>query len=156
MSHSITLKPAAFFYFYFSGNGCRQPEPMSWPLTDNPSRSYLEEFFAVNTIKNIDSGEIVGWEYEGNYISFDPQDMVATGHGGWAAGRRSQGDRGSRNVGLWFIDEQKGGQTYDGTESFHMNTVYLTNDDITVEVFRPDQVTYFENGTHPTPVHRYK
>ena len=131
-------------------------EPMSWPLTDNLPPSYLEDFFAVNTIKDIDSGEIVGWEYEGNYISFNPQGMVATGHGGWAAGRRSQGDRGSGNAGLWFIDEQKGGQTYDGTESFHMNTVYLTNDDITVEVFRPDQVTYFENGTHPTPVHSYK
>ena len=131
-------------------------EPQSWELTDNLPQSYLDEFYAVNTIKDNDSGDIVGWEYEGYYITYDPSGMIATGHGGWSAGRRSIGDRGSGNAGNWFIDEEKGGQTYAGEASFHMNTVHLTNDDIMVEVFQPNQLNHFENGTDPRPAHKYK
>jgi hypothetical protein len=67
-------------------------------------------------------------------------------------------DRGSGNAGLWFMwMSRREGETYEwNLDSFHMNTVHLTNNDITVEVFRPYQVTQFENGATPTPVHRYK
>ena len=131
-------------------------EPRSWELTDNLPQSYLDEYFAINTIKNNETDEIVGWEFDGNYITHDKGGMVATGHGGWAASRRSPGDRGGGNAGLWFIDPEKGGEAYGGSASFHINTVHLTNNGLSVEVFHPSQLPDFENGTTPQPIHLFR
>ena len=131
-------------------------EPLSWELTDNLSRQYLDEFYTVNTIKDNDTEEIIGWEYSGMYITYKPEGMVATGHGGWSAGRRNPGNRGGLNAGSWFVDEAKGGTTYGGQESFHTNTVHLTADDMTVETFHPDQLENFENKGSGQPTHRYR
>jgi len=34
--------------------------------------------------------------------------------------------------------------------------VHLTNDDLTVEAFHPDQLSYFENDSIPAPIHRFR
>ena len=130
--------------------------PTSWSLSDNLGQEYLDGFFSINSLKDNDTGEIVGWEYDGNYISYNPMGMITIGHGGWAAGRREPGGRGGGNAGLWFVDPEKGGDAYGGEESFHLTTVHLTTDDFTVEAFHPDQLENFENGHEPEPIHRFK
>lgn len=131
-------------------------EPASWPLTDNLSQIYLDEFYTVNTLIDIDSGEIVGWEYRGYYTTFDPKGLIAVGHGGWAAGRREPGGRGGGNAGLWYVDSGKGGEFYGGHASFHMTTVHLASDEIMVEAYHPDQLINFENDGEPVPLHRFR
>jgi len=131
-------------------------EPASWPLTDNLSQEYLDNFYAVNSLVDKDNGEIVGWEYDGLYTTYDPKGMIAVGHGGWSAGRRNPGQRGGGNAGLWFVEENKGGTAFGGEESFHLTTIHLTNDDLTVEAFHPDQLHHFENGTLAVPMHRFR
>lgn len=131
-------------------------EPASWKLTDNLTREYLDEFFAVNTLTDNDTGEIAGWEYDGKYMTYDPKGMIAIGHGGWAAGRRDPGHRGGGNAGLWFVDREKGGDSFGGSASFHITTLHLTNDDLTIEAFHPDELANFLNGIDPVPLHRFR
>lgn len=131
-------------------------EPRSWPLTDNLTQEYLDEFYTINTLRSRDNGEIVGWEYDGYYTTYDPEGMIAIGHGGWAAGRRNPGQRGGGNAGLWFVDNDKGGESFGGFESYHINVVELTNDHVTVGAFRPDQLPAFQNGREAEAIHRFR
>lgn len=131
-------------------------EPASWQLTDNLNQEYLDDFYSVNSIMDYDTDEIVGWEYKGHYTTYDPKGMIAIGHGGWAAGRREPGGRGGGNAGLWFVDSGKGGEYFGGEASFHITTLHLTNNALTVEAFHPDQLHHFENGTEPMPLHRFR
>lgn len=130
-------------------------EPNSWELTSNLNQEYLDKYYSVNTLVNTDSGEIVGWEYDGYYTTYDPKGMIAIGHGGWAAGRRNPGDRRGGNAGLWFVDRDNGGDAFGGEDSFHINTVHLSQDRIMVEAFHPDQLSKFQNGDKITPLHRF-
>ncbi len=114
-------------------------EPNTWSLTDNLSQDYLDEFYAIDVLKDEDSGEIVGWTYKGHYITHDPNGFVVQGHGGWAAGRRGIGGRGGGNAGRWFVDEEKGGESFGGSDSFHTTTVILTNGGLTVKAYHPDR-----------------
>lgn len=131
-------------------------EPTSWTLSDNLSSEYLDDFYSINTLNDRDTGEIIGWEYEGNFITYDPEGTIAIGHGGWAAGRREPGGRGGGNAGFWYVDPYNGGEAYGGEASFHMTTIHLTRNDITVEAFHPDELIHFENGTEPKPLHRFR
>jgi hypothetical protein len=130
--------------------------PTSWPLSADLSQEYLDGFFSINSLKDSETGEITGWEYDGHFITYNPEGMIAVGHGGWAAGRREPGGRGGGNAGLWFVDAEKGGEAYGGDDSFHMTTVHLTNDHITVEAFHPDQLPNFESGSDAVPLHRFR
>jgi|GEM_PF-1390714 len=130
-------------------------EPASWRLTSNLSREYLDNFFSVNSLIDEITGEIAGWEYNDQYISYDPDGMIAIGHGGWAAGRREPGGRGGGNAGLWFVDNEKGGDYFGGEESYHINLVTLTNESIQVESYHPDQLVNFENGMAAYPIHKF-
>ena len=131
-------------------------DPHTWDLTENLSQEYLDNFFAVNSLIDNDSDEIVGWEYDGKYITYAPEGTITVGHGGWTAGRRDPGQWGGGNAGLWFVDKGRGGDTFGGSESYHMTTVYLTNDDLTVEAYHPDQLSNFENAIEPIPIHRFR
>lgn len=130
--------------------------PHTWELPDHLDAGYIDRFFTVNTLHDPKTDHIVGWEYEGNYISHAPEGMIAIGHGGWAANRRDPGHRGGGNAGLWFTDPQKGGITFGGEASFHMNTVHLTTAGLMVEAFHPGQLSNFETGATPVPIHRFK
>jgi hypothetical protein len=131
-------------------------EPVSWKLTDNLSQEYLDNFYAVNCLKDNNTGEIVGWEYEGYYSTYDPKGLITVGHGGWAGGRSEPGRRGGGNAGLWYVDSSKGGDSFGGNDSYHINTIHLTNDFLVVESFHPLELTKFEQGTNPIPIHRFK
>jgi len=131
-------------------------DPHTWELTDNLSQEYIDEFYAVNCLIDKDNDEIIGWEYDGNYVTHDYEGMITIGHGGWAAGRRDPGQWGGGNAGLWFVNEEKGGVTFGGEESFHITTVHLTDKDLTVEAFHPEQLSNFENDTNPVPIHRFR
>jgi hypothetical protein len=131
-------------------------QPVSWKLTENLTRDYLDNYFAVNCIKDNDTGEIIGWEYDGNYTTYDPKGMIFLGHGGWAGGRSEAGRRGGGNAGLWYVDNKKGGETFGGDDSFHITTVHLSNDDLIIESFHPNQLPKFENGGNPVPIHKFK
>ncbi|MEX0686962.1 MAG: metallophosphoesterase [Balneolales bacterium] len=131
-------------------------EPTSWESFDGLDEDYLDQYFSVNTINDNETREIIGWEYDGNYITYGEEGMIAMGHGGWAAGRRNPGHRGGGNAGLWFVDDNMGAETFGGKESFHMNTVVLTNDGFTVDAYQPDQLIHFKNGTDPKPIHRFR
>lgn len=130
--------------------------PHTWDLPEHTDDEYKDRFFTVNTLHDMQTDEIAGWEYDGNFISYDPEGMRAIGHGGWAGGRREPGGRGGGNAGLWFVDPQKGGATFGGEESFHINIVYLTPKELKVEAFHPSQLSNFENGIQTTPIHRFK
>jgi len=130
--------------------------PHSWELNDQFDEKYLEENFTVNVLKDVDTDEIVGWEYDGNYIIHNDSGMITIGHGGWAAGRRDPGQWGGGNAGLWFVDESKGGETFGGHESFHMTFVELSNDYMNVEAYHPDELINFQNDTKPVPIHRFR
>ncbi len=114
-------------------------EPNTWSLTDNLSQDYLDQYYAIDVLKDEDSEENVGWAYKGHYITHDPNGFVVQGHGGWAAGRRSIGGRGGGNAGLWFVDEEKGGDSFGGSDSFHTTTVILTEEDLTVKAYHPER-----------------
>lgn len=131
-------------------------EPNTWELTSNLSQEYLDNFYSVNTLVDTESGDIVGWEYDGYYTTYDPEGMIAIGHGGWAAGRRDLGGRGGGNAGLWFVDKERGGDAFGGPESFHITTVELTMDGLTVSSFHPDQLPNFENNQPPEPIHKFR
>ena len=130
--------------------------PHSWGINGQFDKRYLEEYFTVNVLKDVDSHEIVGWEYDGNYITYSEKGTITIGHGGWAAGRRSPGQWGGGNAGLWFVDEKKGGETFGGEESYHMTFIQLTNEELLVEAYHPDQLHNFENNDEPVPIHRFK
>lgn len=129
--------------------------PLSWPLTDNLSEDYLTRFYTVNCIVDKDSDEIVGWEYNGVYATYDPKGMMVRGHGGWAAGRRDVGQRQAGNAGWWFVDPEKGGQVF-GDDSHHMTTVHLSDQALTIESYHPDQLPAFESASDTQPIHRSK
>lgn len=130
-------------------------KPRSWSLTDNLPQEYLDDFYTINVIRDPErDDEIVGWEYMGNFVSHRPDGFIVQGHGGWAAGRRSVGGRGGGNAGLWFVDPEKGGETFGGDESYHITTVHLTNKTLTFESFHPNQLQHFLEGTRPTPINR--
>ncbi len=131
-------------------------KPSTWELTSNLSEAYLDEYYAVNTLVDVTTGEITGWEYGGYYSTYDPEGMIAIGHGGWAAGRRDPGGRGGGNAGLWFVDEEKGGESFGGEESFHINVVELAADRLTVTALHPDQLPAIENGEEPKPIHAFR
>jgi hypothetical protein len=128
-------------------------KPQSWSLTPNLLQSYIDEFYAVNCLKENQNHEIVGWEYKGHYISYDPEGMRAFGYGGWAASRRKIGSRGAGNAGWWFVDENKGGMNLDGIESYHINVIYLYSDSLVTEAIHPSQLTNLENGIEPQRIH---
>lgn len=131
-------------------------QPNTWDLTGNLSQEYIDDFFAVNSLKDNDTGEIIGWEFDGNFITHAPKGMIVTGHGGWSAGRRELGHWGGGNAGLWYVDEEKGGEAIAGYESFHINIVHLTNDDLTIETIHPNQLTKFESEMIPEYIHRFR
>ncbi|MCC5905244.1 MAG: metallophosphoesterase [Balneolaceae bacterium] len=130
--------------------------PTSWTLPGNLSREYVDGFFSINGLKGTNSDDIIGWEYDGNFITYDPEGMIAIGHGGWAAGRRDPGGRGGGNAGLWFVDEEKGGESFGGEESFHISVVELAADGLTVTALHPDQLPAIENGEDPEPIHTFR
>jgi hypothetical protein len=131
-------------------------EPNSWPLTPNLSREYIEDYYAVNCLIDEFTGDITGWEFEGNYIIYEPRGMIVTGHGGWAASRRQPGGRGGGNAGLWFVDKEKGGEFFGGVESYHVNLITLTNEEIQVGAYHPVQLVNIESGLEIQPIHRFK
>ena len=114
-------------------------EPMNWEITDNLSQDYIDDVFAADVLHCADTDAIVGWTYKGHYITQGASGMIAQGHGGWAAGRRDTGGRGSGNAGLWFVDEEQGGAAFGGSASFHTTTVILTNEDLILKTHRPDK-----------------
>ena len=131
-------------------------KPRSWDLTDDLPQEYLDTFYGIDVLKDPDTGEIVGWYHKGHYITYEEQGMRAFGHGGWAAGRRTPGDRGGGNAGLWFVDRDRGGDYFGGPESWHINVVRLTPDGLITEGYQTDQLPLFEQGLEPEPVHQIK
>jgi hypothetical protein len=131
-------------------------KPNSWPLTENLSQQYLDDFYSVNCLIDNVTGEIKGWEYKGDFVSYGQEGFITIGHGGWAAGRRSPGGSGGGNAGFWFVDSEKGGEYFGGAESFHINLVTLENDFIQVEAYKPDQLKNFETGSIVFPIHNFK
>lgn len=130
--------------------------PISWTLPASLTQNYLDEFFTVNVARDNQTHAIVGWEYKGHFACHDPQGLVAIGCGGWAASRSNPGGRKGGEMGLWFVDPAKGGETFGGNNSFHMTTVHLTAESVVVESFRPGELTKFENNTGPQPIHRLR
>lgn len=129
-------------------------EPLSWSLTPNLTQSYLDKYYSVNCLKDKNSHDIMGWEYKGNYISYDPQGMRSFGYGGWAAGRREIGDRGAGNAGWWFVDPDKGGEKFSGERSYHINVVHLTPEGLLTEAFDTSQLSHFQKEEKPESIHR--
>lgn len=131
-------------------------EPETWKAADQFDQDYLDTFFAINTVVDLTTGDIIGWEYDGNFITPKEDGMIAVGHGGWAGSRREPGQRGGGNAGLWFVDDEKGGGSFGGDDSYHIHTVELTNQDIVVKAFHPSQLPNFEKGNTATPVYKFK
>lgn len=129
-------------------------QPHSWSLTPNLPQSYLDEFYSVNSLKDNKTHEIVGWEYKGNYITYNPKGMRAFGYGGWAADRSSVGGRGAGNAGWWFVDPAKGGGHFDGNQSYHINVVHLTTDGLATEALETSQLENIKAGKKPKFIHR--
>jgi hypothetical protein len=130
-------------------------KPLSWTLVDTAA-SYLEKYYTVNCIKDNTTHEIVGWEYDGKFITYDAQGMIVQGDGGWAAGRRKIGGGQAGNAGWWFVDKEKGGELIDGKASFYITFLQLTNDDITIESFHPDELVNFQNNKFTKPIKKIK
>ena len=130
-------------------------KPLSWKL-DNTSVSYSEKYYTVNCIKEKMSHEILGWEYDGKYISYDPQGMIFQGDGGWAARRRKIGDRQAGNAGWWFVDKKNGGEIIDGEDSYYITFLQLTNSDITIESLNPKELINFQNNNITIPIKKMK
>lgn len=128
-------------------------EPVSWKLTSNLTQEYLDQYYSVNCLKDKETGDIVGWEYKGNYITYDPQGMRSFGYGGWAAGRRQVGDRGAGNAGWWFSDPEKGGAHFSGEGSYHLNMVELTPEGLYTKAYEVSQLENFESGVEPQTIH---
>lgn len=131
-------------------------QPQTWKLSEDLDQSYVDEFYAIRTLNDLGTDDIVGWGYGNKYISYDSEGMIVIGHGGWSAGRRKVGERGGGNAGMWFVDSEKGGDAYGNRDSFHMTTVHLTNDHLTVEAFHPDQLSQFIEGKIPDPFYRFR
>lgn len=129
-------------------------EPSSWKLTSNLTQSYIDEFYSVNCLKDNKTDEIIGWEYKGKYISYDPKGMRSFGYGGWAAGRRPIGDRGAGNAGWWFVDPTKGGDHISGDKSYHINVVNLTTQGLSTEAVATDQLENIQNGKETELIHQ--
>ena len=130
-------------------------KPLSWNLVDVPE-TYLEDYYTVNCIKNNETHEIVGWEFDGNYITYDKQGFIVQGDGGWAAGRRNKGDRQAGNAGWWFVDKSKGGEIIDGKDSYYLTVINLSNNEIEIESFFPNKLINFQNGKLPFPMKKVK
>jgi len=131
-------------------------EPNTWELTDNLPETYIDDFFAVNSLIDEQTGEIVGWEYEGNYIHHALDGMIVTGHGGWAAGRRELGHWGGGNAGLWYVDTSLGGDAITGEDSFHITIVDLEPGTMTVESVHPRELESLQAGRGYLPIYRYR
>ena len=131
-------------------------EPLSPGWSAVFDEDYLDQYFSINTIMDSTSHEIVGWEYEGNYITPKEDGMIAIGHGGWAGGRREVGQRGGGNAGFWYVDPEKGGESFGGEESFHIHIVTLTSHEITTKAFHPNQLSNFEAGSTPVPISTFR
>lgn len=129
-------------------------KPNSWDLPLNLPQEYLDNFFAVNCIKDLNTDEIIGWEYKGNYITYEPKGMRSFGYGGWAAGRRQIGDFGAGNAGWWFVDPEKGGEHFSGINSYHINLVTLYPDELVTEAYDTSQLANIQNRIQPKPIHR--
>lgn len=128
-------------------------QPRSWKLTPDLPQSYLDEFYAVNCIKDNQTHEIVGWEYKGQYITYNQRGMRAFGHGGWAAGRGRIGGRGAGNAGWWFMDNTKGGLNFTGPGAYHINLIKLYPDSLVTKAINPSQLLNLENGVAPELIH---
>lgn len=111
-------------------------------------------FRGQSWVKDQHTHEIIGWEYKGNYITFQPDGMRAFGYGGWAAGRGRVGDRGAGNAGWWFVDQEKGGLHFTGEESYHLNVIELYPDSLVTTAIHPSQLENIEKGIQPQPIHR--
>lgn len=128
-------------------------EPLSWELTSDLESSYLDRFYSVNCLFDETDDTIVGWEYKGRYITYDPQGFRTFGYGGWAAGRRQIGDRGAGNAGWWFVDPEKGGDHFSGEDSYHINVLTLTPDGFQSEAFDFRSLDQFQKNEKPVPIH---
>ena len=129
-------------------------KPVSWSLTPNLPQSYLDAFYSVNCIKDNQTHKIIGWEYKGNYITYNPQGMRAFGYGGWAAGRSNMSGRGAGNAGWWFVDPAKGGDHFSGNQSYHINLVNLSTNGLSTEAIETNQLENIQNGKEPVFIHR--
>ncbi len=117
---------------------------------------YLTDFYSVNCLRDSISSEITGWEYSGKYVYHDPEGMIAVGHGGWAANRREIGKFSEGNTGTWFVDQEKGGDTFTGREAFHITTIELRNDGFIVDAYCPDQSPDMDKGIISSPFFRFR
>lgn len=129
-------------------------KPLNWELINVPA-SYIDKYYTVNCIKDKSTHEIVGWEYDGEFITYDPQGMIVHGDGGWGS-RREIGSRQAGNAGWWFVDTKKGGEIIDGEDSYYITFIQLTNDDITIESFHPDELVNFQNNKTTKPINKIK
>jgi len=129
-------------------------EPLSWDLTSDLPASNIDSFYHVNCVFDRTGDSIVGWEYKGHYITYDPAGFRTFGYGGWAAGRRQIGDRGAGNAGWWFVDPEKGGEHFSGIDSYHINVVTLTPDGFETEAYDYRALENFQKKEEPTPIHR--
>ena len=131
-----------------------EPRSPGWSAVFD--ETYLDQFFSINTIVNSTTDEIIGWEYEGNFITPKEDGMIAIGHGGWAGGRRAPGQWGGGNAGFWYVEPEKGGESFGGEESFHIHIVQLTSNDITVHAYHPEQLVAFETDATPVSISTFR
>ncbi len=127
--------------------------PLNWEYSPKLDQSYIDDFFSINCLKDMHTHEIVGWEYNGSYIFYEPTGMRSFGYGGWAARRRQVGERGAGNAGWWFVDPDKGGEHFSGEESYHINLIHLTSDKLTSKAYNADQYDTIKQGKEPIPIH---
>lgn len=128
-------------------------KPLSWELV-NVNEEYLDQYYTVNCI--INNSEIIGWEFDNKYISYDSKGMIVNGCGGWAAGRRKTGDRQAGNAGWWFVDKEKGGEIIEGDKSFYTTLISLSQDEIIVESYHPSEIKSLEQHTEIVPFNKFK
>ncbi|GAP68839.1 calcineurin-like phosphoesterase [Bacteroidales bacterium 6E] len=129
-------------------------KPNGWNLPINLSQDYIDDFFSVNCIKDNITHEIIGWEYKGNFITYEQSGMRSFGYGGWAAGRREIGSWGAGNAGWWFVDSLKGGCHFSGADSYHINLINLTKDELITEAYSSSQLSSLNKGERAIPIHR--
>lgn len=130
--------------------------PSKFSVPNELSNDYLTRFYSVNCIRDSLSSEVLGWEYEGNFIEYSPSGMIAVGHGGWAANRREIGSFNDGRTGLWHVNKNLGGKTFSGNEAYYFLIIELTNHELIVDSFNPEQLPDFENGTPSPPFSRFK
>ncbi len=131
-------------------------EPASWPLSPDLPAEYRDAFFAVDCLKDQETGEIVGWAYKGRYITYAPQGMRAFGHGGWGGGRARVSNRGAGNAGWWFADPERGGKTITGSRSYHVNRIVLCPQALVTQAVDVGQFERMERGEEPEWLHHVR